>query len=105
MLTSEVEGIGNEESENRGGDKVMVYEGLRLFVCVCKCVCASVCVWGRGGWHEREQEREMCMMTVKGDPVLCVTRGFTSYKYHEKFFSGEKWHNFSFITSCVYFVL
>jgi hypothetical protein len=46
MLTSEVEGIGNEESENRGGDKVMVYEGLRLFVCVCKCVC--VCVWGGG---------------------------------------------------------
>jgi hypothetical protein len=60
---------------------------------------------GAGGGHEREQEREMCMMTVKGDPVLCVTRGYTSYKYHEKFFSGEKWHNFSFITSCVYFVL
>jgi hypothetical protein len=54
MLTSEVEGIGNEESENRG-DKVMVYEGLRLFVCVCKCVC----VGGRGGGMKGNR-RERC---------------------------------------------
>jgi hypothetical protein len=56
MLTSEVEGIGNKGSENRGGDKVLVY-GNWVIAYVC------VCVWGGGG-HEREQEREMSRQLV-----------------------------------------